>query len=109
LSGLEIRESDFIFCGKNGNAMDAANLRRSWRRIRERHGLPPFRLYDLRHAHASLLAEAGISSKVIAERLGHSSTRLTDDTYSHLMPGMQQVAVALIEGMLDRQSGEQED
>lgn len=102
LSGWETRDCDFIFRGRNGNAMDAANLRRAWRRIRERHGLPSFRLYDLRHAHASLLAEAGISSKVIAERLGHSSTRLTEDTYSHLMPGMQQAAVDVVASALDR-------
>ncbi len=42
--------------------------------------------------HASVLAAAGVASKVIAERLGHSSTRITDDTYSHLMPGMQVAA-----------------
>jgi len=57
-------------------------------------------LYDFRHAHASLLGEAGIASKVIAERLGHASTRLTDDTYSHLMPGMQRDAVTAVRHML---------
>jgi len=46
--------------------------------------------------HASVLAAAGIASKVIAERLGHESTRLTDDTYSHLMPGMQAGATSAI-------------
>jgi hypothetical protein len=34
------------------------------------------------------LAAAGIASKVIAERLGHDGTRITDDTYSHLRPGI---------------------
>ena len=101
LSGYDTRDCDFVFRGKTGKPMNAANLRRSWRRIRERHGLPPFRLYDLRHAHASLLAEAGIPSKVIAERLGHSSTRLTDDTYSHLMPGMQREATDIVGKLLD--------
>jgi integrase len=80
--------------------MNAANLRRSWRLIRERNGLPFFRLYDLRHAHASLLAEAGVSNKIIAERLGHASTKLTDDTYSHLMPGMQRQVSELVGSIL---------
>jgi hypothetical protein len=43
-----------------------------------------------------VLAAASVASKVIVERLGHESTRLTDDTYSHLMPGMQATATAVI-------------
>lgn len=88
-------DGDLVFCTRDGRPLGARNVRRSWSGICAKHGLPKFRLYDFRHAHASLLAEAGIASKVIAERLGHASTRLTDDTYSHLMPGMQRQAVEI--------------
>ena len=56
--------------------------------------------YCLRHTCASLLLQAGTHPKVVAERLGHSSTMLTLDVYSHVAPGMQSEATACIERML---------
>jgi integrase len=50
-------------------------------------GLPKLRLYDLRHTHASLLINEGVHPKKIPERLGHSSIKLTMDTYGHLFEG----------------------
>lgn len=55
------------------------------------------RFHDLRHAHATWLLRAGIHPRIVAERLGHSSTNLTMDTYSHVLPGMQDAAVAQLE------------
>lgn len=40
--------------------------------------------HSLRHATATLLLEEGVPMKVVAELLGHSSTRITEDTYSHV-------------------------
>lgn len=51
------------------------------------------RIHDLRHTHATWLLEAGINVKVVSERLGHSSCRITLDTYSHVMRTMQEQAV----------------
>ena len=45
------------------------------------------RFYDLRHTHASLLIAEGVHPKKIAERLGHSSIKLTMDLYGHLFEG----------------------
>ncbi len=58
------------------------------------------RLYDLRHSCATLLLSAGISPKVIAERLGHSTIVLTLDTYSHVLPSMQQDTTNELEQIL---------
>lgn len=59
----------------------------------KRAGLPAeVRLYDLRHSMATLALQAGIHPKVVSERLGHSTTRLTLDTYSHVTPHMQDQA-----------------
>ena len=52
------------------------------------------RFHDLRHTHATWLLEKGVNPKVVAERLGHSSIRITLDTYSHVIQGMQQTAAA---------------
>ncbi len=50
------------------------------------------RLHDARHTHASLMLKQGIHPKVVQERLGHSSIQITLDTYSHVAPGLQEVA-----------------
>lgn len=58
------------------------------------------RLYDLRHTHATLLLIAGVHPKVVAERLGHSNITITLNTYSHVLPNMQQAATEKLEAML---------
>jgi integrase len=44
------------------------------------------RLHDARHTAASVLLEMGVDVKVVSAILGHSSVRLTQDTYQHLFP-----------------------
>ena len=43
---------------------------------------------------APQLFKAGVHSKVGSERLGHASIGITLDTYSQVMPGMQEEAAA---------------
>jgi integrase len=40
--------------------------------------------------------KAGIHPKIVSERLGHSSTALTMDVYSHVLDGMQEAAAQVI-------------
>ena len=60
------------------------------KRVAEKAGLPPIRVHDLRHSHASMLIELGFSPLEIADRLGHESVKTTLDTYSHLYPDKDQ-------------------
>jgi len=50
------------------------------------------RLHDLRHTHATLMLKSGIHPKIVSERLGHSTVAFTPDTYSHVVPGLQEAA-----------------
>jgi integrase len=52
--------------------------------------VPDIRFHDLRHTHATLLLSKGVNVKVISERLGHSNIKVTLDTYSHVLPSMQE-------------------
>ncbi len=52
--------------------------------------VPEIRFQDLRHTHATLLLSNGVHVKVISERLGHSNIKVTLDTYSHVLPSMQE-------------------
>lgn len=62
--------------------------------------MPKIRFHDLRHTHATLLLAKGVNVKVISERLGHSNIKITLDTYSHVLPTMQEEAVNKIEEIL---------
>jgi integrase len=42
----------------------------------------------------------GAKPKVISEALGHSSVAFTMDTYSHIIEGMQEDAMALLDEVL---------
>ena len=60
------------------------------KRITDKAGLPPIRVHNLRHSHASMLIEMGFTPLEIANRLGHESVKTTLDTYSHLYPDKDQ-------------------
>lgn len=68
----------------------------TFKRLQEKTDLPPIRLHDLRHSHASLLIELGFSAVVIRDRLGHKSINTTINVYGHLYPSKQiEIAQAL--------------
>ncbi|MGC5328331.1 tyrosine-type recombinase/integrase [Brevibacillus sp. SYSU BS000544] len=77
---------------KADTPINPRNLNRQFKNIIEKAELPNIRFHDLRHTHATLLLLQGVHPKIVAERLGHANTRMTLDTYSHLLPNMQQEA-----------------
>jgi len=89
---------DLVFCSVEGTPLSIPNLTyRYFRPILTAAELPQIRLYDLRHSCATLLLVADENPKVVSERLGHSTLVLTLDTYSHVLPTMQQSATARLE------------
>ncbi len=50
-------------------------------------------LHSLRHTHASEMLDAGVPLPVVSARLGHSSIRVTADTYAHAIHGQDDEAV----------------
>jgi hypothetical protein len=49
----------------------------------------------------TLFLSKGVHPKIVQEILGHSSTTITLDTYSHVLPNMQEKAVEAMEEILD--------
>jgi integrase len=81
--------------------VNPSNLRnRSLKALLDRAGLPPIRFHDLRHTCATLLLSRNVNPKIISEILGHASIAITLDTYSHVLPNMQQSAVSALEEAL---------
>lgn len=101
---------DLVFCSEEGTPLTIPNLTyRYFRPILTKAGLPRIRLYDLRHSCATLLVMAEENPKVVSERLGHSTIVLTLDTYSHVLPTMQQQATARLEKMLYSKGGKKKN
>lgn len=92
---------DLVFPTDIGTPQSYKNLdKRHYKPILEAANLEGFRLYDLRHSTATLLLSEGVNPKIVAERLGHSTIVLTLDTYSHVLPGMQEAATEKLERIL---------
>ncbi len=94
-------EHELMFTTVLGEALELSNLRsRNFAAVQKRAGLSGFNLYSLRHTHATLLLLAGVHPKVVSERLGHATIVITLNTYSHVLPNMQQEAAAKLEALL---------
>jgi integrase len=94
------QHTDYIFTMENGAPIDPDNLSREFRRIVREAGLPHGTLHGLRHAYATALLSANVHPAVVQSALGHSSITLTIDTYSHVMPGLEEAAARRIDDIL---------
>jgi integrase len=100
-AGERWQDMGLVFANSVGRPIEPQNiLRRSFVPLLERAGLPRIRVYDLRHSAASLLLALGVHPKVVQELLGHSTIRLTMDTYSHSVPTLQASAMAQLDRLL---------
>lgn len=102
-AGSEWQDHGLVFTTAVGEPYSIPGLtKQGFKPALTRAGLPHFTLYSLRHAHASHMLANGENAKVASERLGHSTIVLTLDTYSHVLPDMQQAAADRIESLLFR-------
>ena len=100
--GLSLIGDSLVFGHVDGSPRAPATLTHAFTKVARRCGLTGVRLHDLRHTHASILLQQGVHPKVVSERLGHANIQITLDTYSHLLPGMQEAAAAQFDaGMLE--------
>ena len=94
--------SDLVFTNRHGKLLDSRNLHDEWKDLIDAAGLPEIRFHDLRHTHATMLLVADVHPKIVQERLGHSSIRVTLDTYSHTIPSMQGEAMKHLDDLVGR-------
>jgi len=95
-----LTDDDFVFAHPDGTPLDPSTVSHAFAKVIRKAGLSPIRLHDLRHTHATLMLKAGVHPKVVSERLGHSSIRITLDTYSHVLPGLQEAAAQRFDDLL---------
>ena len=97
--GPGFNTGDLVFPGADGEPWWPSNFACACRRVFDKAGIE-CRIHDLPHTHATMLLRQGVHPKVVQERLGHASIGITLDTYSHVMPGMQEEAAEKIDAGL---------
>lgn len=92
-AGDRWEETGLVFTTRLGTGLDAANVRRDFRRaLRQVPGIEPgeWTPRELRHSFVSLLSNAGVPLEEIARLVGHSGTSVTEAVYRHeLRPVLQ--------------------
>jgi integrase len=92
---------NLIFTNPKGSPLHLSNLRdKHFNRILEKAKLPKIRIYDLRHTMATLALLENVHPKKVQDRLGHSQYAITMDTYSHIIPGMQNEVSNVLDNVL---------
>lgn len=73
-----------IFRQQDGGPWDKNAIRCKFRRLKDKLGLPELCSYTLRHSFATRMLQAGVDSHVVAKLMGHTSTRMLEQRYSHI-------------------------
>lgn len=96
--GDHFEENGLVFCTSKGTLINPTNLRkRSLAPLLGKAGLPHMTFHQLRHTAATILLLKNVNPKIVSEMLGHATIAITLDTYSHVLPNMQDSAVAAME------------
>jgi integrase len=84
--------SDLVFTTPAGALVDPSKSRIQLTAICAAAGVDPIRPNELRHSCASLLSDEGVPNELIADLLGHTTTRMVDETYRHRLRPVVSVA-----------------
>ncbi|HHY94046.1 MAG TPA: site-specific integrase [Firmicutes bacterium] len=98
--GPDYQDHDLVFCNPDGRPLDPGEVSHRFATIARKASFPGLRFHDLRHTHATLLLAQGVHPKVVQERLGHENISTTLDTYSHVLPSLQEQAAARLDDLL---------
>jgi integrase len=108
-AGTRWQDQDLVFCNIYGGFLDPAHLRQRFDKLLKDAGLPDVRFHDLRHSAATILLSMGVHAKVVQEILGHSQISMTMDTYSHVLPSMQQEAMDKLDDLFQQDDWDEDD
>jgi integrase len=84
--GSDWSTSDFVFSQPDASPVDSNAVIHAFTRLVRNQGIPHLNFHDLSPFRESLMLKQGVNSKLVSERLGHTSELTTQDTYAHVLP-----------------------
>ena len=108
-AGPAWQDQGLVFPRYDGDVYPPRTLHKYYGQIVRRAELPYIRFHDLRHTSATLSLALGEHPKIVQERLGHSSIKMTLDRYSHVSMGMQRQAADRLDQALEATSEADEE
>jgi integrase len=100
--GGDWTDSGLAFCNEDGSPVHPGILLNHFYRLAYDAGLPPVALHGMRHGSATYLLAGKVDIKVVQERLGHSTSALTRDTYTSVLDEVARAAAEVGESMIPR-------
>ena len=79
--------SEWVFVNNRGRMMRYKAFRKALLECLKKAGLRKIRIHDLRHTYATIRLLSGHNIGDVSYQLGHSSIKITYDTYGHWLPG----------------------
>jgi integrase len=103
------QDSGLVFTWPDGSPVHPQRFSSWFEQHARAAGLPRIRLHDVRHSYATAALAAGIPAKVVSERLGHANIAITMDTYSHVLPGLDEQAAGTVARLILGESGARQE
>ncbi|MEQ8174751.1 MAG: site-specific integrase [Syntrophomonadaceae bacterium] len=98
-AGKGYKDEDLIFCTAIGTKLDPRRVYDIHCQTLVKANIKHIAFHDLRHTVATLLLQAGESTKSIQELLGHSDIRTTLGTYAHVLDEMKAATAEKLDGI----------
>ena len=95
-------DSGLLFTREDGRPVHPGMISGHFLRCAFGADLPPVSLHGMRHGSATYLLAAGVDVKVVQERLGHSTSTLTRDTYTSVLTEVAREAAEIGSAVIPR-------
>ena len=83
-AGEDWQDRNLVFCTRTGAALDAGNVRRSFRAITKAAEIgEDWTPREMRHTFVSIMSDHDVAIETIADLVGHASTAVTEKVYRH--------------------------
>jgi integrase len=99
------KSTGHVFTREDGSPWHPDRVQKLFQEAVDAVDVPRIRMHDLRHGWATMALRAGVHPKVVQERLGHANIAITMDTYSHVLPDMQESAAEMVAALVDLSDG----
>jgi len=95
-------DEGLIFTTQTGKPIYPRGMLAEFNKATREAEVPQIRFHDLRHTHATICLESGMSLKEVQERLGHSSIKTTGDVYAHVTKNMKEKSIKKLEAYINK-------